>query len=274
MSFLYDYFLTVGLRNGGTITVRPPMRITFNIEQATTGGLNKANIQIYNLSDSTRAQIVKDPTDSVIMQVTLQAGYVGNIKQIFKGNITQARNARQGVDFITSIECLDGNEAALSSFTSAAVRGKNESIQQLVNDMHGVESGKITEQSPLTRAKIMFGNSWKLLRDSTDPQQEVFIHDQRVNILNRNEVLGSTIPIVSPATGLKTTPEKQQQQIVFTTLINPAIRLGEQVSLQSTTARYINGIYKVISISFTGDYEGESWEQKIKAIANPNSKVL
>ena len=44
-------------------------------------------------------------------------------------------------------------------------------------------------------------------------------------------------------------------------LIDPSVRIGSRISLKSTVAPHLNGIYKVEDANYNGDNYGDEWSQ-------------
>ena len=81
---------------------QPLMKVVFRCEKSTKTAPNKAEFTIYNLSKESRVKITKN--DALI----LEAGYSGNIKTIYSGQVRWARTAREGPNWVTVIEVGDG----------------------------------------------------------------------------------------------------------------------------------------------------------------------
>lgn len=262
LRFNRDYELVIGLENQAVI-VRPPLRIAFDAQKAINGGLNKLTIKIYNLKESNRAKLAKDRDEVKVIPLTLSVGYVESKETIFKGTVQLGENSRSGVDYISTLECYDGGYDFINSFTSATVKGKDSAISQILSDMPNTGRGKITAQNKLVRPKVLVGNSAKLIDQQLNVGETWYIEDEKLYILKDNEVVSSFIPVVNSETGLRNTPKRQNQKISFETLMNPTVKIGGLVKLESVTAPHLNGIYKVESLGYKGDNYGSEWSQSI-----------
>ena len=238
------------------VVVKPPLRIAFNATKSVSGGLNKMNLQVYNLKEANRLRIVKDAEESKRIPIELKVGYQGSLQTIFKGTVHRGSNDRQGANFISFFECLDGGFDYLNSFTSRTVRGKQKAIASILSDMPNTSSGKITEQPALIRPKVLVGNSEKINKETI------------------REVVSSFIPVISAQTGLLNTPRRKAQEVTFETLMNPSIIIGGLVDLRSENAPHLNDIYKVRDVVFDGDYDGKNWAQSVTCFDAGDYKVL
>jgi hypothetical protein len=293
--FNRNYSLEIITFNNQKITIQPEIKITFDVTKSVKGGLNNGTIQIFNLSQSKRNQIVKDedleeedkekkeekkttsqedgtrtlPAD--YMQFELKAGYT-KIETIFKGAISKASSKKQGADFVTTIEAYDGLYDMQNSYTSKVVKG-NISVQ-VIKDMPTVKKGKITEQNPLLRPRVLVGNSFKILEENLALNETYYVDDGVIHIIKEKEVTSGYIPLVNSETGLLNTPEKMQKEVKFETMMNPLLRIGGLMQLESLYDKRFNGIYKINTIHYTGDYSGNDWKQEVFCIACNDYKVV
>ena len=262
MRFERNYLLTITVA-GETIELRPPMQLKFSATKSIYGGLNKANVQISNLKESTRLKLVKDKEDAIRIPLALYIGYQNTLDLIFKGTVFRGTNSRQGVDFVTSLETLDGGFDFLNSFTSATVVTKSAAISKLVSDMPNTNKGFITNQANAIRPIVLVGNSARLIQQQLNAEETYYIEDETLHILKPEDVTDALIPVASADTGLMNTPERQNKRVTFSTILNPSIKIGRRCKLISLTAPHLNGIYRVEDISFSGDYYGQDWTQTI-----------
>lgn len=268
-----NFLLTIDAP-GRQIVVEPPRRIVFTLDKSSAGGLNKLNLEVYNLKEANRLAIVKDAEQDLRIPLELRCGYGSKIETIFKGTVHRGSNDRDGVDFISSFECLDGGYDYLNSYTSKTVQGKDVAVEQLIADMPNTSIGKITEQIELTRPKVLVGNPVQLMKRYLADDETFYIDNEQVFIIKKNEVVSGYVPNVNVKTGLKATPQKQNQKVTFETLLNPALKLGGRCNLASTVAPYLNGIYKIESMSYTYDQDGEAPSQRATCIEASGFRVL
>lgn len=302
--FNRNYSLEIIALNNQKVTIQPEIRITFDVTKSVKGSLNNGTIQIYNLSQTNRNLIIKDediaeedkekkeenkktdaqkekekkdkedgvrilPAD--YMQFELKAGY-SKIETIFKGAISKASSKKQGAEFVTTIEAYDGLYDMQNSYTSKVVKGNIS--EQVIKDMPTVKKGKITEQNPLLRPRVLVGNSFKILEENLSGNETYYVDDGVIHIIKEKEVTSSYIPLVNSETGLLNTPEKLQKEVKFETMMNPLLRIGCLMKLESLYDKRFNGIYKINTIHYTGDYSGSDWKQEILCIACNDYKVI
>lgn len=273
MRFNRDFELVVRVRDRDVI-INPPMRVAFDADKSISGGVNKMQCQIYNLTEQKRLSLVKDAEDSIRIPVSLSVGYQDDRGLIFKGTVQVGKNERQGPGIVTTLECLDGGYDYLNSFTARTVKGGKVAVEAALSDMANTGTGKITDRPVLTRPKVLVGNSAKLIDDTIGPDETWFIDDEKLYIIKDNEVLSRFIPIVSAETGLISTPTREAKLVSFQTLMNPSLKIGNRCQLISTTAPHLDGIYKIRDINFSGDNYGDEWSMTCTALLSGDSVVL
>lgn len=128
--------------------------------------------------------------------------------------------------------------------------------------MPNTNAGFITEQVELQRPKVLVGNCGTLLEKCLQQKEKFFIDEEVVNIVKPDEFIESEIPLISPSTGLLETPSTQDKQVMCKFLIDPNVKIGRLLSLESTIAKNLNGIYRVDTINYGGDYDGQDWSME------------
>ena len=274
MRFNRNYELVIG-EDTQAVIIKPPLNIAFDVLKSVAGGLNKANITISNLKESNRLRIVKDTEEQKRIVVVLKVGYQDSLQTIFQGTVETGKNKREGVNFLSELQCLDGGFDFKYSFTSKTVKSKDLAVNELLKDMPNTKKGKVTDLEILARPKVLLGNTYKILEDMIAPDEdEIYIENEQINIIKKNEVTSTNIPLVSASSGLINTPVRENQEVTFDTMMNPIIKIGQRVALESITAPHLNGVYKVDTINYKGEYDGDSWTQTVTGRALSNFKVV
>lgn len=272
MRYNRDYELTIQTELERAIVVRPPFNIAFNADKSVDKSLNKMNIRVFGLSESNQLAMVKNAQEKKNFEIALKVGYQDSIETIFKGYVNIGERSRQGADLPVTMECIDGGFDARFSFTSKTVQNKN-AIDAILEDMPNTKKGKITTQKKLIRPRVLVGNSWKLIRENLNGEQ-YFIDNGQLNILQKNEVINSFIPVVQASTGLMSTPSREESKVTFQTMMNPSLKIGGLCELNSVYAPALNGIYKIYTIGYDGEYEGTPWMQTVTCELTKDYVVL
>lgn len=258
-----NYILNVQTSDGQTLTVELPFTIEFDITRKILTSANVAQFRIYNLNTNHRSQIRKNINltgfDDQNRIVQILAGYGTNLALMFEGYITQAWSVREGMNFITQIECFDGGFAftnSMSNTTFPALTEQKTVIESLVSDLAGagVKPGVVSPnafQGQLSRGNAYSGNTCDLLRQITNGN--FYIDNGKAFALSDNECISGPITTINAASGLLNTPVREQTIIRFEMLFEPKLLVGQQVTLDSLTAdKEINGDYKVVGLKHRG----------------------
>lgn len=271
--FTRDFKLTIGI--GSTkVEIVPPFNIGFSaVENTFNRALNKLNVTIPGLKESTRTQLIKFELDkSKYLPVELLVGYQGKMYRAFKGSVRTGELSRDGAQFVNTLECYDGWPDFTEAYTSRTVKGRELAIDAILSDMPNTNKGTITTLSETLRPKVLVGSSSDLL-SKISQGKEFYIKDEKIFILNENEVVSSIAPVVSAETGLKNTPIQDHIETTFTTVLNPTLKIGHLCELISITNPSVNGIYRIGQITTNGQYKGV-WEQTVTCRKANNYKVV
>jgi hypothetical protein len=271
--FLRDYQLTIGVGNQAVVVV-PPINITFSATKSTDVALNKLTLKVWNLRQANRLALVKDEDEDEYTPLELSVGYQGRMPLLFRGSVHKGEHQREGADFVNTIECLDGGQDALNSFTSVTVRGKDQAIRAALGDMPNTAEGAITPHTQLVRPKVLVGNSARLITDMLDDNEAMFIDDEQLFVLRNDEVRTDLAPLVTARTGLMNKPQASKGEVTFQTIMNPTLKVAGLCELASITAPSLNGVYRIKQINYSGDYTGSDWTQTVTAERAANYKEV
>lgn len=273
MNFYRDYELKIAV-NGTMITIKPEIRVAFNAVKVNDATLGKSRLIIYNLKESTRLALNKDASQAKRIHVSLSIGYDGRLQKLFSGDIYTCSSVRQGNDFITSMEIYDGGYDYFNSFTAKTVRTKGQAITSILEDMPNTDKGKITQLQELLRPKVLVGNTFKCIRNLISSNERYYIDNGQLFIVKNEEVISGHEPIVSARTGLLNTPKREFSKVTFDTMLNPALRLSGKCVIDSKYDPHLNGLYRIFSINYVGDYGGQDWRQTVEAYLISKYEVL
>lgn len=282
------------------------------LETVDKKSLGKLSVSINGLKPSTRLQLLKSEDEEKYIPVRLEVGYDGKLRQVFQGSVKSGAVKREGAIHIVSLECEDGGHDYINAFTSRTVRGKDQVVDSVLQDMPNTKKGSVTKQQALIRPKVLVGSSSKILTDTLAPDESFFIKDERVHILKANEVTSGNIPVVNARSGLLNTPQatkisaqddggkkakmptnepdtdpagkkdtdsstlakSSKGQIVFDTKLNPMLVIGGLCAVESVTNPALNGVYKIYQIETSGQNNGAAWYQKVVCQPAGNYSVV
>lgn len=265
------YLLTIETRDGGTIQIKPPFTLEFDIIRKNWGESNSASFKIYNLNETNRNNIRFDQFNmGVYQKIQLDAGYIGaylpqgvapgQLTTLFRGNISKAYSVREKVDFITHVEAYDIGFASSNSFSNLTfTKGTSffSVIQSLMNDLskYDIQPGPIGDVyrgQVLTRGNTFSGPTVELLFQLTG--NGFFVDNGIAYCLGDSECTTGPIVEINSASGLLGTPYLENKFLSFDMLFEPRLRVGQQIFLSSGTAadNVTNREYKVTGLHHKG----------------------
>lgn len=261
-----NYLCSIERSDKTTVTIQLPFTIEFDITRNSLASANVCQIRLYNLSEVNRNLIAFNATSLTdFRQIKLQAGYGDNLATVFIGNISQAFSVREGVNFITTIECYDGGYASVNGerdwpgATFKAGTPLVTVIRTLMEQLPNVTVGAIGNfTSVLKRDISVSGNPTHILYELTG--NSFFIDNGKAYALKTDEYIPSDSSaslsepsiVISDRSGLLNTPTLQQTKGRFEMLFEPTLNVGRLVQIASTTNPNLNGVYKITSVKHRG----------------------
>jgi len=277
------YDLTVIPDTGDSRVIRG-LRITFEITKSILSFPNLAKIVIYNPNEDTLSVLQKKFT-----KLILNAGYEGDVRLLFKGEIRNVFQSKNGVDRLVTIYAGDGerdwqNASFNKTFTesvsiSAAIKDVLKTFDEVTV---GVVEGLPTVADKL-RGQTLSGSS----KDILDQFAEEYgfnwsIQDGEVNIIPIEEPLqGDEAVLINAATGMIGSPTITEIGADVTTLLNPRLLPNRAYKIESVNADVqlgnlhfrevkktnAEGLYKVQEVIFKGDSRDGDWLSSVKGIS-------
>lgn len=277
--------LIVGPDAGDAIDLSE-FRVTFTVRRGDLQTPNSADVRIYNLSDQTANRIRKEFT-----RIVLLAGYAENRATIFEGSIKQVRRGRESAaDTYVDVTAADGDEPYNFSYTAlslAAGTDPKEVLSSFIRSMakQGLDKKALVpnlNSNGCLRGRVYYGMTKDLLREFAEDNDCTWsIQGNALTLIPLGGYLPSDIPIISPSTGLIGIPEQRQNGIHMRVLLNPLIRIGQVVRLDSTVNQFrfdlgreamgtnpilqgliktnTDGLYYVMVANHAGDTRGNDW---------------
>lgn len=241
------------------LVVSLPFTIEFDITRNTLTSANVCQIRLYNLSPQNRNALRKNVTGYgfPIMNITLNAGYGSQTPVIFSGNVSQAWSVREGVNFITQLECFDGGYTFINAKTDLTIpKGTpyRTTITNLIQSLSPqVQLGSVGDYPGTSQKQETYsGNTTDILNQLTGGG--FFIDNGIGNALGNSEYsLSAGPPInINASTGLLNTPVLEQNIVRFDMMFEPTLNIGNSVNLQSLTETNFNGFYKITAVKHRG----------------------
>lgn len=308
MGTQYDRYLSVSL-GGQTITELAgnpdvALRVRFKIETVISQACNTCQIIITNLSTQTSQTYTTMASQRAQLQVT--AGYLDNNGLIFQGDTFWAANGRESpTDKTLQLFARDGGNAYDYGVVSKSLQ-KGSTPQDHYNTLlqalqpFGITQGYVPQQnlsSPSYPRGVAFAGMVKdymrTLAASTNCTWS--IQNGALQMVPNDGAVPGGPTVLNSSTGLIGIPTQTFGGIMIRCLINPAINLGSgnlvqvdqslisqagfdatfqneaQMSLLPSIAT--DGIYRVCSITTTGDTRGNDWYMDLACVANGSANV-
>jgi len=244
-------------------------RINFSVNQDTSGNANKAKIKVYNLSEESRTFL--EQKDLVVF---LNVGYeTSELSNLFFGDI-DAKNGihveRSGPDIITTIEAGDAEKILREANIQIGLAKGATNLQIIAAaaaKLKVATSFKTAIKNVIFQSGYSYSGSVKSLLNDMGKQAgfEWSIQNGEILIAGPKETDGQEAVFVSDRSGLIGFPTKTQEKVIFKSLINPKIRPGRAVRLESKIFLKDSGAnVKVEKTDFNGDTHEGSWEVKVE----------
>jgi hypothetical protein len=275
---------------GNKIFGTDKLQIAFEVQKTIASVANQARITLINLSEAARNR-TREPFNFL----TLKAGYedlndvifTGDIKTVFSRMESEAgavagaaRITRKGTEMITEIEAGDGTQGLQSSAATISLPGGTPIeavIKSAIETMPGIKIGilKGLEGKSLAARGISFTGSPRLLLKMLGLTynfswsiQDGLLETLALESNISDTVIGDAGPkayVISESTGMIGMPELLYNgKIKARTLLNPRIKPGRSVNIRTTAPG--TGFYKVLSVTFKGDFRGNDWYTDIEAL--------
>lgn len=267
--------------NGIDSPDEPGMRIRFTITKTAEKEPNPGEFIITNLSPERRAAVQFKG-----IKVLFEAGYESTgYARLFAGDVRTADSTKNGPDWETKIRCGDGERAYVHASISESFEA-GVTVGDVVKSCaaaFGLPLGNTAAQA--AKLKTVLYGGWVAHGPASTALEEIlravgyrfFVHDEQLQIVGANDHIATTIPEVSPQSGLIGSPELGSPEkkggpatLQFRSLILPGARPAGLVSVRS--ARH-TGIFKWKKAVHTGDTRGPEWYTAHEATAVSGAAV-
>lgn len=239
------------------------LRVKFEIEKTLEAVPNKAVISIYNLNADSRAL-----TERKGLALILSVGYGTLLEDIFSGDIAQPKSQLTGPDIITTFEVGDGEVAYQQSrvditYTAGtslkdAILGVAKSFGQTIKDLASVGPEKILN------GLVLSGPSRTHMDQLTAKGGlEWSIQDGAIQVLKKNSPTNEEAVVLSPQSGLIGVPQKKDEGIELTSLLQTKIKPGRIIQVSS---KFISGTFRCTRVTHKGDTHDKDWVSVVEAL--------
>ena len=242
-----------------------PLRVDFKVEKTIQSSPNKATVEIYNVKNETRSAMQENGAVCII-----EAGYVENFGQIFKGQLEYSNTVNNGTDWITSFQSSDGAVARRTSRINEtfAPGSQIKAVLKSVAQSLRVEMGNASEAfdggdfrkgiTEFTKGVTLSGKSADILDKLTKTTGlEWSIQDGQLQVLKSGKTVERETEIVSVGSGMIGSPELgEKNQLKVTSLMRATFYPGQKIKISS---KQFDGYFKIHSLTHRGSTWGNDW---------------
>ena len=259
------------------------LRVNFEITKSIMAFPNLCRLEIINPNSDTISLLQKKYT-----KIVLNAGYEGDIRLLFKGEVRNIFNFKAGIDRTVTIYAGDGEKDWQNS-TFNKTFSDNVSIQSAISEVlksfKGLTVGSVSgfpDVADKLRGQTLSGSS-KTIMDGFAEEYgfDWSIQDGEIVITPEELPLeGEEAVLVNPLTGMIGSPTITIIGADVTTLLNPRMLPNKVFKIESTGADVqlgnlffkdvkrtsAGGTYKIQEVIFKGDSVEGDWTSTVKGI--------
>lgn len=279
------YELTILPTSGLSRTITG-LRVNFEITKSILSFPNLCRMTIYNPNDETLSALQDKYT-----KIVFNAGYEGDMRLLFKGEIRNISQAKTGVDKLITIYAGDGEKdwqnSTFNKTFSETVTMKT-AIQEVLSSFKNITVGTIEglpEEVDKLLGQTLSGSS----KDIMDGFAEEYGFDwsiqdgEIVTTPIGSPLQGDEAVLITSATGMIGSPTLTEIGADVTSLLNPRLLPNRAFKIESVNSdiqmgnlffRNIKrtsaeGTYKIQEVVFKGDSREGDWLSSVKgAITN------
>ena len=265
------------------------LRCVFVVTKTSKKEPNTLDLKVYNYSSQSRAQLQVRGARTI-----LEAGYQNESAIIFQGDARTIDHSRDGADWVTHVQCGDGERAtqyarisqSFAPGVSIQTVGKA-LLDKLVVSPYNLQPGNaVAKLAALTGALTSFPNGRSLHGNVVSEFDtltrsvglEFSIQDGEIQLLADGEPR-STNPIeLSAKSGLVGSPEHGSPEkkggpsvLKVKSLLRAEFQPGQPVRIE---AEHVKGAYKIMTVRHTGDTFGGEWYSELECLPATNTQLL
>jgi hypothetical protein len=262
-------FVTKPLTRGEQIEITD-LRIKFKVERSLTKTPNQADVYIYNLAESTRADFEVKP-----LAVQISAGFDGEAQLLFDGDLRFGMSEQDGPTWSTLLQLGDGDRAYSNARINKSYKDGTTYRTVLTDVAHsmGVELPARLAADPALDVQFRTGESaFGYSRDVLSRILPFGYHwsfqSGNLEVLRDDQLSSTTAILVDKDHGLIGTPKfgtpprsGKPPHVTVKCQINPEIVPGCLVNLVS---RNKSGFFRAEKVRHLGDTHGNEWRTEIE----------
>jgi hypothetical protein len=251
-------------------------RIKFNIVKHVVSTGTPSTITIFNLSDGLRKALQKRN-----IQVSLSVGWANtDLVLLFTGSLL-ASVSRGAPDTQTDLICMAGYGGTSRTVISQTYSG-GMAVKSIVKDLAQKIPGVTIDPKniDIPEVKRMGAQGFSFagpVNESLDKLSRVYgfswhIDNKVFYALSDKTPFGSGTPLISYKNGfllkvepILTSPFQIRSGVTINSMLNPAIKPGGRVQVESKLSPELNNTYAAHSVNYSGDTHSNQWECRIES---------
>ncbi len=257
-------------------TVITGLNIRFNVRRTLVAKRpGTCDIDIINLAEPTRKRL--HGTKQIF--TSLEAGYVGGMSVLFRGELLEAWSKREGTDWVTTVSSSDGGTKQTRSRVSATYGPKVPIRDVLIGIAKslGIGPGNLLQATKSAamwdKLSSTFAQGFAASGDAAGELDRVMqtaglewsIQEGQLQVLALRQALSDAPILLTPRTGLLDSVELGRDQVLrLSTLLVPGLYPGRAIQIKS---RYVQGFYRIETTTHQGELDGGHWTVGIEARA-------
>jgi hypothetical protein len=250
----------------GTLEITD-LAMAFTVSKNLKAEPNHAKVSIRNLTESHRKSLEEPKT----LPCRLEAGYEGGMHVLYEGEVRTAISVWDGPEVVTTVETGDGDATFSTKRVGLQVPQKATPAElvNLVGQALGVAVGNLPQalaglngsMGPATTVSGRGAEAFTQVCRSAG--LEWSIQDGQLQVLKVGEAAVVEAVLLDSTSGLIGSPTVDNKGVLSAkALIMPGLMPGRPVAIDSLSCK---GVYRIESVTFSGDTHGQSWYADIKA---------
>jgi len=252
------------------------LRISFDITKTLFSEPNQARITVFNLAEATRnsinqATIIGEQKEG--SPVLLVAGYENLTEELYRGEVIKVLHKKESVDWQTTINAGDGYSSIATTIVEKSWKSGvrlNQVANFVISEMGVGKNDTSTVASDLLQKKMdkgynASGSAAKVLDNISKLVGGSWsIQDDKLIILKNRTAATLSAIVINQETGMVQTPIRTERGINFTSLLNPKIKPGSFIKLESKNISETSLV--VQKVRYTGDNWGTQFYCEVEAL--------
>lgn len=201
-------------------------------------------------------------------EVEFQAGYDGNLSILVIGNIYQVTPSFTSSDYSINMKVINGLQSnQMNAYASVSLKG-NATLRDILANIAS-KNNLILEIDPAIGNRTLYDYSFQGLPSVQIDNlrgsfKDIHIDIQGNKIIAKSKNTPNKVKYkLTPQTGLLGTPAPSPIGCNIKTYLLPTLHVGDVVELETHKLPQLNGLFKIIQLTHSGDSRGTNWVSEL-----------